>query len=206
MRRGKFITMEGGEGAGKSTNMHFVHELLRGAGKEGVVTREPGGTALGEKLRGLLLDKSGDPMAEDTELLLMFAARAEHLAKVIVPALEAGRWVLCDRFTDATFAYQGGGRGITLERIAALEQWVQRGLQPDATLLLDIPVELGAARVRNRGAQDRFELEKSEFFERVRAMYLRRAAQDPARFIVVDASVELTRVQSALAAAIRRLL
>ncbi|MDH4275466.1 MAG: dTMP kinase [Gammaproteobacteria bacterium] len=196
---GKFITLEGGEGAGKSTNMQFIYERLCSAGKDVVLTREPGGTALGERLRTLLLDSGAERMHSDTELLLMFAARAEHLAKVIRPALAQGRWVLCDRFTDATYAYQGGGRGIQEARIATLEEWVQQGLQPDVTFLLDVPPEIGATRVVQRGVQDRFELEQREFFERVRGAYLQRAQQAPQRFKVVDAGRSLTQVQAQLA-------
>ncbi|MEK6747648.1 MAG: dTMP kinase [Pseudomonadota bacterium] len=206
MPRGKFITLEGGEGAGKSTNMQFVYEHLCAAGKDVVLTREPGGTALGERVRALLLDNSAEHMASDTELLLMFAARAEHLAKVINPALAAGRWVLCDRFTDATYAYQGGGRGIGADRIAILEAWTQQGVYPDTTLLLDVPLEIGATRVAKRGAPDRFEGEQRVFFARVRNAYLQRAAQYPQRFIVINAGQSLSQVQIQLAAAVRQIL
>lgn len=194
--RGCFITIEGIEGVGKSTNLMFVRGLLEAAGREVVTTREPGGTPLGEQIRGLLLGYPTGDMAPDTELLLMFAARAQHLAQVIRPALKAGKWVLCDRFTDATFAYQGGGRGIPLGHIAELERWVQRGLRPDLTLLLDAPVRLGLDRAGRRSLLDRFEREEAEFFERVRAVYLDRAAQEPDRFQVIDASQPLEAVQA----------
>ena len=197
--RGRFITIEGGEGAGKSSNLDFVRRYLEQRGVELVITREPGGTPLGEAIRAILLDRRNREMADDTELLLMFAARAQHLAERILPALEAGKWVLCDRFTDATYAYQGGGRGIPGERIAVLEQWVQKGLQPDLTLLLDIPVEQGLARAGARSAPDRFESERIAFFERVRAAYLERARRFPERYRVIDASRPLAQVQRSLA-------
>ncbi len=197
--RGRFITIEGGEGAGKSSNLDFVRRYLEQRGVELVTTREPGGTPLGEAIRAILLDRRNREMADDTELLLMFAARAQHLAERILPALEAGKWVLCDRFTDATYAYQGGGRGIPGERIAVLEQWVQKGLQPDLTLLLDIPVEQGMARAGARSAPDRFESERIAFFERVRAAYLEQARRFPERYRVIDASRPLAQVQRSLA-------
>ena len=193
--RGLFITMEGSEGVGKSTNMALVETLLKDRGISFVRTREPGGTPLAEEVRELLLtprDESMDPM---TELLLVFAARAQHIARVIVPALERGEWVLCDRFTDATFAYQGGGRELDKQVIEALEQLVQAGLQPDCTILLDAPVEVGLARAAKRGELDRFEQEKMEFFERVRAAYLERAGRNPSRYCVVDASLPLSEVE-----------
>jgi len=196
--RGCFITIEGIEGAGKSSNLAFVRERLEAAGKSVVTTREPGGTPLGETLRDLLLGHRHDGMAEDTELLLMFAARAEHLARVIRPALDAGKWVLCDRFTDATFAYQGGGRGIALERIAALQQWVQGGLRPDYTLWLDVPVGMGLDRAGRRSEPDRFEQEQAPFFERVRMAYAAIAADQPQRVRRVDAGVPLAEVQGQL--------
>lgn len=197
--RGRFITIEGGEGAGKSSNLAFMRAHLEGAGRQVVVTREPGGTRLGERLRELLLDRDHTHMAADAELLLMFAARAQHLAEVIRPALDAGQWVLCDRFTDATYAYQGGGRGLPTERIAALEQYVQGGLRPDLTVLLDVPVALGLQRAGARGSPDRFEQERADFFERVRGAYLERAAAEPGRVRVVDASREWGPVQSDIA-------
>lgn len=198
MTRGRFITLEGGEGVGKSTNLAYVAEHLKAAGKRVIVTREPGGTALGERIRALLLD-TAQKMASDTELLLMFASRAEHLDKVIKPALAAGEWVVCDRFTDATYAYQGAGRGIAAERIAALEEWTQGSLRPDLTLLLRAPVKLGLARAGKRGAKDRFEQETVAFFERVSASYVERAAADAGRYRVIDAAQPLESVQRELA-------
>jgi len=192
---GRFITVEGSEGVGKSSNLDFIESLLREAGKDVVRTREPGGTELGETLRGILLDARQKAICDDAELLLMFAARAQHLAEVIRPALAAGKWVLCDRFTDATYAYQGGGRGIPFERIAVLEQWVQGDLRPDLTLLLDMPVAAGLARAGERSEPDRFEQEQIAFFERVRRAYLERARQAPERFRIIDASPPLPEVQ-----------
>ncbi|HEY8554302.1 MAG TPA: dTMP kinase [Burkholderiales bacterium] len=203
MRRALFITLEGGEGAGKSTQLRAIADWLRRRGRDVVVTREPGGTPLGERLREVLLHGQGD-MSPDAEALLMFAARAEHLARVIRPALAAGRSVLCDRFTDATYAYQGGGRGIPAERLAVLEQWVQGGLRPDLTLLLDLPVETGLARVRGRGLFDRFEREQIDFLERVRATYLRRAAAEPGRVRVIDASRPEEEVTRAIIAVLEQ--
>lgn len=194
--RGRFITVEGTEGVGKTSNLDFIERLLRDAGKAVVRTREPGGTALGERLRAILLDAGEDGIDDDAELLLMFAARAQHLAEVIRPALNAGKWVLCDRFTDATYAYQGGGRGVPASRIAVIEQWVQGDLRPDLTLLLDLPVERGLARAGERSSPDRFEQEQAAFFERVRRAYLERARQEPQRFRIIDASPPLPEVQA----------
>jgi dTMP kinase len=196
--RGRFITLEGSEGSGKSTNLAFIHHYLQQSGIDVVLTREPGGTPLGEAIRGLLLDHRNNEMASDTELLLMFAARAQHLHELILPALEAGRWVLCDRFTDATYAYQGAGRGIAESRIALLEEWVQGELRPDLTLFLDLPVAQGLARAGERSAPDRFEREQLDFFERVRQGYLEQAARAPQRYRIVDASQPLEAVQSSL--------
>ena len=198
MKRGRFITLEGVEGAGKSTNLNYIQAALETAGVDLVLTREPGGTPLGETIRELLLGHEFDGMADDTELLLMFAARAEHLQRKIVPALEQGQWVLCDRFTDATYAYQGGGRGLDQQRIIELEQFVQGDLRPDLTILLDLDVETGLARAGSRSAPDRFESEARGFFERVRASYLERAAGDPERYRVVDTSGDLESVQAQL--------
>jgi len=197
---GVFITLEGGEGVGKSTNLEFVRDCLMSAGKTVRVTREPGGTALGERIRAILLDRGAEGMDVDAELLLMFAARAQHLAQIIRPTLASGEWVVCDRFTDATYAYQGGGRGVAAARIAELETWVQGELRPDLTLLLDAPAELGRARVGGRGGGelDRFECEQLAFFERVRGMYLARARHEPARFRLIDASCPLHEVQAQL--------
>ncbi|MBZ9556564.1 MULTISPECIES: dTMP kinase [Modicisalibacter] len=198
--RGRFITLEGCEGVGKSTNLALVCETLREQGIEVVATREPGGTPRAEAIRELLLDPGEqEPLADDAELLLIFAARAQHLARQIRPALARGAWVVCDRFTDATFAYQGGGRGIDTGDIAALETLVQRGLQPDLTLLLDMPVDAARERVVARGNDpDRFERERGEFFAAVRETYLKRAAAQPQRFAIVDASQPLASVQAAI--------
>jgi len=192
---GKFITVEGGEGAGKSTNLALIKSILEASGKEVVMTREPGGTPLGETIRGLLLDAKQSSMVTDTELLLMFAARAQHLAEVIQPALAEGKYVLCDRFTDATYAYQGGGRGVAMARIAQLEQFVQGDLRPDLTVLLDLPVAQGMKRAGERSAPDRFEQQQLDFFEKVRACYLAMVAEQPDRYRIVDAGQELAMVQ-----------
>lgn len=194
---GRFITVEGGEGAGKTTQLAFMREFLEQAGCRVILTREPGGTPLGEEIRGLLLSHRHDGMTLAAETLLMFAARAEHLERVIRPALSAGYWVLCDRFTDATYAYQGGGRGVAPERIAVLEEWAQGELRPDWTLLFDLPVTVGLARAGKRSAADRFEREEVAFFERVRAAYRERASQHPDRYRVVNADrpVEAVRVE-----------
>ena len=195
---GKFITVEGIEGVGKTTNIGFVQQTLEAAGVRIVLTREPGGTPLAEAIRGLLLSPDYHGMDPLCELQLMFAARAEHLARVIHPAITAGDWVLCDRFTDATYAYQGGGRGIDTANIARLEQLVQGDFRPDVTLLLDVPVEVGLARASKRSDPDRFEQEQVEFFERVRQTYLERAAAEPERFRVIDAALPLEQVQAQL--------
>ena len=188
---GKFVTMEGIEGVGKSTQVARLSAALQGKGVAHVVTREPGGTALAETIRDVVLTARDEALPPTAELLLMFAARAVHIKNLVEPNLRAGRWVICDRFTDATYAYQGGGRGVPIEQIRELEAMVQGALRPDLTVLLDVPVAnaLARARTRNAGAvEDRFEREKSEFFERVRAAYLARAAADPARIAVVDAT------------------
>ena len=193
--RGRFITLEGSEGCGKTTNLLYLKQRLEQAGIPLIVTREPGGTPLAERIRDLLLDHRQSHMSSDTELLLMFAARAQHLHELIKPKLAEGVWVLCDRFTDATYAYQGGGRGIDEARIASLEAWVQGDLRPDLTLFLDVPVAVGLARANARGEPDRFEREQAEFFERVRDTYLARAQAAPSRYRVVDASLALAEVQ-----------
>ena len=194
--RGKFITLEGIDGAGKSTHVPYVRELVAArSGAVALMTREPGGTPLGERLRELLLHEA---MAPSTEALLMFAARREHLESVIWPALERGEWVVCDRFTDATIAYQGGGRGIPLPRLAALEAWTHPGFQPDLTLLFDVPVAVGAVRLARHGALDKFESEQAAFHERVRAAYLARAALDPARFRTIDSTQPVADVRAAI--------
>lgn len=203
---GKFITVEGIEGVGKSTNMDFIADFLRKRGKDVVVTREPGGTPLAEKIRGLLVDPANPPSTPDTELLLMFASRAEHLAAKIRPALARGVWVVCDRFTDATYAYQGAGRGIDQAHIRALEAWLQQGLGPDLTILLDADVELGLKRAGKRGKLDRFEREELQFFARVRAGYLAIASREPARVRTVDAGHSIVQVQADISTLLNELL
>jgi dTMP kinase len=193
--QGKFITLEGIEGVGKTTNRLYMRNLLEQSGKACVETREPGGTPLGEALREMLLEHKHEGMSSDAELLLMFAARAEHLHKVILPALEAGNNVLCDRFTEATYAYQGGGRGINVKKISELENWVQGELRPDLTIILDAPVATGRERAGQRSAPDRIEKEHNDFFERVRHTYLELADHYPHRIAVVDASVSIAKVQ-----------
>lgn len=196
--RGLFITLEGPEGAGKTTNRAYLAEQLQAQGLSVVLTREPGGTALAEQIRTILLAPHDETMAVDTELLLMFAARAQHLAQIIVPALAEGKIVICDRFTDATYAYQGGGRGLDCSRIAVLEQFVQGDLRPDMTLLFDLPVADGMARAVARGKLDRFEQEQHNFFEAVRQSYLQRASAEPERFRLVNAQQALPDVQKSL--------
>lgn len=203
---GRFITVEGTEGVGKSTNIDYLCKLLKEHGVEVVLTREPGGTPLAEELRELLLTPREEKVSQDTELLLMFAARAQHIENVIRPAIERGAWVISDRFTDATFAYQGGGRGVELENIQLLEKLVQHGLHPDLTLLLDLPVEIGLKRASARSAPDRFEQEKLNFFEKVRAAYLMRAENEPERFAVIDASRDLESVQVQILTAVKKYL
>ncbi|HED18801.1 MAG TPA: dTMP kinase [Gammaproteobacteria bacterium] len=197
-KQGRFITLEGGEGAGKSTSLEYLCARVQASGVKVLRTREPGGTPLGEKVREILLNPDHTGMHSDTELLLMFAARAQHLHETILPALARGEWVICDRFTDATYAYQGGGRGIDVQRICLLEDWVQQGFQPDVTLLFDLPVAQGLERAGKRGALDRFEQEQQDFFEQVRNTYLARAAQHPERFRIVDAGREIAAVQQQL--------
>lgn len=201
-RRGLFITLEGGEGAGKSTQLEAVKNWLQEQGHAVVVTREPGGTELGEQIRQILLHHT-DGMTVETEALLMFAARAEHLAQVIEPALASGKIVVCDRFTDATYAYQGGGRGLAPARIAELEQWVQGSLRPDLTIVFDIAVDAGLRRAAKRGTPDRFEREQRAFQERVRQAYLARAEREPKRIRVVDASLGKAEVTKAVIAILR---
>ena len=204
--KGLFVTLEGPEGAGKSTNREDLADHLRARGLDVVLTREPGGTPLAERIRDLLLTPADEPMAVDTELLLVFAARAQHLAQVIRPALARGAVVLCDRFTDATYAYQGGGRGLPLERIAQLETFVQGDLRPDLTLIFDLPVEVGLARAVARGRLDRFEQEGIRFFEAVRSAYLQHAEAAPSRYRVLDAGQPLSAVQRDVEALIPELL
>ncbi len=194
---GRFLTLEGIDGAGKSSFIGWIERRLRARGTDVVVTREPGGTPVGEQLRQLLLTAEVDPVSE---ALLVFAARKEHLVHVVVPALARGAWVVCDRFTDATFAYQGAGRGVDTERLAMLEQWVQAGVQPDCTILFDLPVAMARARSARARAPDRFESEHEAFFERVRQGYLARAARDSRRFRVIDASKPMAEIEAQLAA------
>ena len=198
MTRGKFITLEGGEGVGKSTNMAFIKNYLFQHNISVVVTREPGGTLLAEKLRQLLLDKNSEVISDQAELLMVFAARAQHIKHVIEPALAKGEWVLCDRFTDATYAYQGGGRNMRISAIEWLENMVQGTLRPDLTLLLDAPVEIGIERARSRAEFDRFESEKISFFEQVRRAYLLQAELHPERIKLIKANQPLVDVQRAL--------
>ncbi len=195
MARGKFITFEGIDGAGKSTHIAFVAGLLRARGNSVVMTREPGGTSLGEKLRDLLLHET---MHLETEALLMFAARREHLAQVIDPALTRGEWVISDRFTDASFAYQGGGRKLSMEKLSILENWVHPHLQPDLTLLFDVPLEVARLRLQASRTLDKFEQEKAEFFEATRAAYLQRAKDFPARFRIIDSTQSISSIQKSL--------
>ena len=204
MTRGRFITVEGGEGVGKSTQIATIRDAIERAGLQTVVTREPGGTARAEAIRELLLQTTAEPMPQWCELLLMFAARATHVANVIEPALARGAWVVCDRFTDATYAYQGGGRGVSLQDIAALETLVLRGLKPDLTLLLDAPVELALKRAhaRNGSAEpDRFEREQLEFFARVQRSYAALAAANPERIRLIDSSTDVDTVRVRVRAA-----
>jgi dTMP kinase len=200
--RGRFITLEGVDGAGKSTHTDWIADLLRSLGHRVVTTREPGGTPLGETLRGLVLTES---MTLDTETLLMFASRCEHVAQVIEPALAAGEWVVCDRYTDATYAYQGGGRQLGADRVATLEQWMQPSLQPDMTLLFDVPLEVARARLADAREPDRFEREGAAFFERTRAAYHARAQAQPQRMRVVDSSRSIADIRVQLEAELRSL-
>lgn len=205
-KKGKFITVEGTEGVGKSTNIALIRSLLEEAGIDLVVTREPGGTPLAEQLREVLLANRDEPFDPLAELLVVFAARSQHLNQVIKPALESGKWVLSDRFTDATFAYQGMGRGLPIDAILKLEKMVQKELHPDTTFLLDIDVQVGLARARERGELDRFENEAIEFFERVRAGYHERVKESPDRFVVIDAGQSLADVQVDVKTAVLQLL
>lgn len=208
--RGKFITLEGTEGAGKSTNLQYIQGWLQARGIEVVVTREPGGTEIGEAIRGILLNQDYTEMTGETELLLMFAARSQHIQQKIQPALAQGKWVVSDRFTDASFAYQGVARGLGFDRVAEIEAWVQQGFAPDMTFVFDLPIEEGMRRVRARtesGAQatDRFEQEQADFFEKVRSAYLKRAQQAPSRYRVLDAAQPLDSVQRQLESVLKQL-
>ena len=202
--RGQFITFEGTEGVGKSTQLTNAASTLDQLGLDYIVTREPGGTPMAEAIRELLLAPRDEPVNEITELLLMFAARAQHLHTRILPALERGQWVLCDRFTDATFAYQGGGRGVPEERIALLETLVQGDIRPDRVIVLDAPVDTGMARARKRGELDRFEQEDLDFFQRIRDAYLARATAQPARYHVIDAARPLSEVSDQVSGLLNR--
>lgn len=206
---GRFITFEGGEGVGKTTQLARTAAWLQGQGLEVVRTREPGGTPRAERLRSVLLDRDDEPMPESCELLLMFAARATHLANLVQPAIDRGAWVLCDRFTDATYAYQGGGRGVPHQDIDALVRIVHPALQPDLTILLDAPVATGLERAHTRNGEDgpdRFESERREFFERVRSTYLERARREPRRFRIVDATGTVENVERAIRSGLAPLL
>ncbi|RKZ70785.1 MAG: dTMP kinase [Gammaproteobacteria bacterium] len=202
LAEGRLITLEGIEGAGKSSHMQFIAEKLQQAGKEVLLTREPGGTDLGEGIRALLLKKNEQAMFEQTELLLMFAARAQHVQQVILPAMAAGKIVICDRFTDSSYAYQGGGRGISIEKIRQLEAWLFSGdlsdFKPDLTLLLDLSVETGLSRARARGEADRFEIETVNFFQNARDTFLNIAGDEPGRVKIIDAEQQLEAVQSSI--------
>ncbi len=199
MTSGKFITVEGIEGTGKSTNIDYMMSLIEAEGIDVLRTREPGGTPMAEKIRQLLLDHGQEPLPPIAELLLFFAARSLHLRNTIQPALAEGKWVVCDRFTDASRAYQGSGRGLDVHRIERLAEWVQEGLEPDLTVLLDAPAEIGLERTRQRGAGDRMDNEELAFYQRVRSGYLTLADMHPERFAVVDASRSLDQVQAAIA-------
>lgn len=195
MSKAKFITFEGVDGAGKSTHLAWFADALRERGQDVIVTREPGGTPLGEQLREILLNQ---PMSIGTEALLMFAARLEHIEQVIKPALRGGKWVISDRFSDASFAYQGGGRGLDWDKLSRLEQWVHADLQPDMTLFFDVPVEVARQRLANNATLDRFEQEQADFFERVRAGYHRRVEEHPSRYVVIDASQTIIEIKHKL--------
>lgn len=204
--KGRFITVEGIEGVGKSSNVDFLARLVAEKGEDVLTTREPGGTPLAERIRAMLLEHGDEPLPDTAELLLFFAARSLHINNLIRPALNAGRWVICDRFTDASRAYQGGGRGLDRDRIEVLADWVHDGLQPDLTLLLDAPASVGLGRVRQRGAADRLDSERQSFYERVRCAYLELAQASPQRFCVIDASGDLDSVQAEIATAMVRFL
>ena len=205
MSKGLFITVEGAEGVGKSTNIAFIRDALESKGLEVIVTREPGGTEMAEEIREVLLKNRDEKVAESAELLLMFAARAQHIESLIKPALLQGKWVISDRFTDATYAYQGGGRGVSASKISILEDFVQGDFRPDKTILLDAPVEVGMARAHKRGELDRFENEKLAFFEKVRNVYLERVEVEPKRFELIDASKSLEEVQVQLKNTLERI-
>ena len=198
MKEGLFITLEGVEGAGKTTLVDFIENLLVKSGHDVVKTREPGGTKIGEQIREILLKNENNELTDDTELLLIFAARAQHIKEVIIPSLSSGKIVLCDRFTDASYAYQGGGRGIDESRINLLEKWVQSNLRPDLTILFDLDVTLGLERTKKRSKSDRFEEEKIVFFEKVRSIYLKRAEDEPKLFRIINAELPIEKVKEEL--------
>ena len=205
-KRGLFIVLEGGEGVGKTTNLRFVEEFLLQQGVQLQCSREPGGTEIAEKIREILLQEHAEPMADLTEVLLMFAARAQHVEQKILPCLAAGQWMLCDRFTDASYAYQGGGRQLDKNTIITLENIVQQSLRPDCVILLDAPVEVGHARAKARAALDRMELESQAFHQRVREAYLERAAQAPERYAIINAAQPLAQVQADIQTVLSRLI
>ena len=196
--RGMFVTLEGSEGVGKTTSLNFIKAYIESHGHKVVTTREPGGTPMAEEIRDILLLERDEKVDEQTELLLMFAARCQHVSQVINPALDAGHWVLCDRFVDASYAYQGGGRGINFSKIEEIEKFCLGDFKPDLTILLDMSVEEGIARTKKRGAADRFEIEKMDFYENIRQAYLKRAAQEPHRVKTVDAQPNIEIVQASL--------
>ena len=206
METGKFITVEGIEGVGKSTNVVFLREAIEKRGIEVLTTREPGGTPMAERIREMLIEHGDEPVPDITELLLMFASRSLHVNNVIQPALAAGTWVICDRFTDASRAYQGGGRGFPQRDINRLANWVHGDLRPDLTILLDAPVATGMHRAGRRGSPDRIEIERADFFERVRECYLSLAEAEPERFVVVDASVDMDTVRASIASIVDRII
>lgn len=203
---GRFIVLEGTEGVGKTTNLQFIEKILRDQGIDLLVTREPGGTPLAEDIRDLLLSPRDEKVVENAELLLMFAARAQHFESKIMPALSSGRWVLCDRFTDATYAYQGGGRGVDMQKIEQLENLVQGDIRPDHVIVLDVDVDIGLKRAGQRGDLDRFEQENRSFFEKVRAVYVDRATKEPNRYHLVDAAQPLQDVQADLLKTIKKII
>jgi dTMP kinase len=205
MVRGKFITVEGSEGVGKSTNVGFLAAAIQAQGFEVICTREPGGTPIAERIRQILLEHGEEPLPDIAELLLFFASRSLHISNKIRPALEAGKWVICDRFTDASRAYQGSGRGLDMQRINLLADWVQDDLQPDLTLLLDAPAEIGMQRAQQRGETDRLESEQISFYKRVRSGYLELAEAHPERYVVIDAARPLQQVQTSIGAALAQM-
>ena len=196
MKKGFFITLEGVEGAGKSTMVNFIEDFLTKGGHDVIKTREPGGTKIGEQIRTILLKNENNNLTVDAELLLMFAARAQHIEEIITPALSSGKTILCDRFIDASYAYQGGGRGIDTSRINLLEKWMQSNLTPDLTLLFDLDVSIGMERSQKRSVPDRFEQEKNIFFEKVRSCYLKRAEDEPSRFRIINSELPLQKVKN----------